>query len=180
MAQSRRERKLRERAWRGSRRLFGRCRVRRCGGWRAAGCGRQLLQPGEVEDVVILAADELDEIVARLPSGEIAGRFGHRVAEDEFALIDTAHCALGAAGRDELPHRPALTFVIGHGGEQSVAGVRSFPKWGFGNANVAEKLCFAVKGAATSSHRRAMKLPHECAFPKPQRLSDFGAGILGR
>src|ERR1051325_7651165 len=102
---------------------------------------RRLLQPRDVEGVVILAADELDQIIARLAGGEVAGGLGHGVTENEIALVHTGQGAFGATGSDEFLHGPGLAFVEGHRGEQSVAGelaaVGGFERHAFSLAPVA-------------------------------------------
>ena len=67
--------------------------------------GREILQPCEIEDVVVLAAEELDAVIAGLRDREIAMGFGHRAAQRE---VYSGHRVIGAAGRDE----PALGHVF--------------------------------------------------------------------
>ena len=62
---------------------------------------RQRFEPGEIEDVVIAAADELDAAVAGLDGGEVAVVFGAGVAEWEQVAVDAVHDALFAAGGNE-------------------------------------------------------------------------------
>jgi PAS domain-containing protein len=74
---------------------------------------RQRFEPGEVEDVVIAAADELDAAVAGLDGGEVAVVLGAGVAEREHVAVDAVHGALFAAGGDEALVRPGFAVVEG-------------------------------------------------------------------
>ena len=66
---------------------------------------RQRFEPGEVEDVVIAAADELEAAVAGLGGGEVAVMLGARVAEALEEHAGDLIAIHGGLGRSERPGR---------------------------------------------------------------------------
>ncbi len=91
--------------------------------WQIAGLflrlRRQLLQPREIEDVMVLAGDELDIAVAGLRGGEVAVVLGGSGTECELAAIDAIDGARFSARRYEASMRPGFTFIEGQSSEQT-------------------------------------------------------------
>src|SRR5579862_6884060 len=71
---------------------------------------------------MILAANQLNQIIACLADGQITRRLGHRVTERKLVPVDAGYGARLTTRRDELLHGPRLAFIERHGREQSVAG----------------------------------------------------------
>ena len=85
---------------------------------------RMFYEPGDVEGVVVVAGNQVDRAVETLADGKIPGRFSHRIAESERAIIHAPNLARSAAWSYKAANRPCLAIIVRKCDEHSATGTR--------------------------------------------------------
>jgi hypothetical protein len=71
---------------------------------------RRRFEPGEVERIVVLAADQMDDPIARLAHGQVPPLFGTARAHREPVPVGRFQFAAGSVVTHQTPYEPRLAL----------------------------------------------------------------------